>query len=404
MSKSNFIAGLDIGTNNIKLLVIEQKDGAGRPEIAAQMQSPSIGVRKGVVIDEDKVSQTIEELLEKFKVENGKRIDSLYTNIAGSHLFSIFSRGTVAVSRADRKISEEDIDRVIQAARTISLPSNKEILNIFPKEFIVDGQAGIKEAVGLNGVRLEAEAMVLAGFAPYIQNLTKAVLGAGVHNILDIIPSSLAGAAAVASQKQKEIGVCVVDIGAGTTDLAIFEEGSVVHLASLPIGSANITNDIAIYFKTDIDVAERIKIEMGSCLYQGSDKKEKIDGGQDGSLIFSRKALNKIINLRMAQIFREVHKEIKTAGKHNVLPAGIILTGGGSKLPKIVDLAKKEFKLPCRLGKMENFSGMEDDPAFSTACGLVMSSLNFGESQAKNYRQIGDIKEKLSKLFRIFIP
>lgn len=404
MARSNFIAGLDIGTNNIKLLVVEYKDGAEAPEITAQMQAPSVGVRKGVVIDEDKVSQVIQELLERFKVENGKRIDSLYTNIAGSHIFSVFSRGTVAVSRADQKISEEDIDRVVQAARTISLPSNKEILNIFPKEFIVDGQTGIKEAVGLKGVRLEAEAMVLAGFAPYIQNLTKAVLGAGVHNILDIIPSPLAGAAAIVSPKQKEVGVCVVDVGAGTTDLAIFEEGSVVHLASLPIGSANITNDIAIYFKTDIDVAERIKIESGSCMYQGSDKKEKIDGGQDGSLVFSRKALGKIINARMTEIFREVQKEIKKSGKQNLLPAGVILTGGGSKLPKIVELAKKEFKLPCRLGKTENFSGADDDPSFSTACGLVMSSASFGEPQGRRYGQISDIKEKIARLFRVFIP
>lgn len=401
MSKFNLIAGLDIGTNNIKFVVVEQKRGEENLEMIAQFQAPSFGIRKGVVIDEDKVSEIIQGLLERFKAENGRKIDSVYVNIAGSHIFSIPSRGTVAVSRADQKVSEEDIERVIQAARTISLPSNKEILSIFPKEFIVDGQGGIKEAVGLKGVRLEAEAVVLAGFSPYIQNLTRAVLNSGLHNILDIVPSALAGAAIVASPKQKELGVCVLDIGAGTSDLAIFEEGSIVHLASLPVGSGNITNDIAMYFKTDIDLAERMKIEKGTCLYQGSDKKEKIDAGEDGFFVFSRKALGKIINARMTEIFREALKEIKKSGRQNFLPAGIILTGGGVKLPRIVELAKKEFKLPCRLGRSEVFTGMEDDPAFSTVCGLIASAFNQDEMPAGAREGVGG---KLKNFFRNFLP
>ncbi len=414
MSKTHLIAGLDIGTSTIKILIVVKKKGEPNFEVLSQVQEPSFGVRKGVVIDPEKVSRVIQILLNKIKTETGHKINSVYVNLGGSHIFSTSSRGMVAVSRADRNISKEDVDRVLEeAARAISLPSNSEILETFPKEFIVDGIGGIKTVEGLQGGRLETEILVLTNFIPYKNNLTQAVLNSDLQ-ILDIIPSALASSISVLSQRQKELGVALLDIGAGTSELAVFEEGDLIHLAVFPIGSANITNDIAIGLKTDIDTAEIIKIECGSCILKGNDKKsigriqrtrQKIEIEGEEPLVFSQKMLTGIIEPRVSEIFGECQKELKKIGKQGLLPAGIVLTGGGAKLPKIAELCKKELKLPCRIGKPSDFSGL-DDPSFATVCGLVLRSTELegitGWSESgKSLRGIG---AKIKNLFRVFIP
>ncbi len=407
MARQSIITGLDIGTGNIKILVASLKNGEEGLEVIAQAEEPSFGVRKGVVIDCEKASRIIQILLNKVRTETGQKIDSVLINIGGSHLFCTNSRGTVAVSRADQKISEEDVERVIQAAQAFSLPSNKEILDTVPKEFIVDGEGGIKEAVGMQGVRLEAEVLVLAGFSPYKKNLTQTVLDSDLQ-ILDIIPSPLASATAVLSQRQKELGVALLDIGAGTSELAIFEEGDLAHLAIFPIGSANITNDIAVGLKTDIDTAEIIKIEYGCCLFKGNDKKQKIEIEGESPLVFSQKMLAKIIEARVSEIFGEVKKELKKISKPGPLPAGIVLTGGGAKLPGIVELAKKELKLPCRIGKPSHFTGLDEDPSLSTVSGLILSTINLEGEKGWQQRNTLALKSgwgsKIKNFFRIFIP
>ncbi len=404
MSKIKTITGLDIGSGTIKILVAAPKNEESKFEVVALAQESSLGVRKGVVIDPEKVSRIIQILLNKIRAESGQRINSVFVNIGGSHIFLTSSRGMVAVSRADGKISEGDVDRVLQSAGTISLPSNKEILEIFPREYIVDGEGGEKEAVGMQGGRLEVEVSVLAGFSPYKKNLTQAILDSDLQ-ILDIIPSPLAGSFSVLSQRQKELGVALLDIGAGTSQLAVFEEGDLIHLAVFPVGSANITNDIAIGLKTDIDTAELIKIEKGCCVFKGSDKKEKIDMGEE-ILVFSQKTLTRIIEARVSEIFREVQKELKKISKQGLLPAGIVLTGGGTKLPKMIELAKKELKLPCRIGKPLNFLGLEDDPGWATACGLILKGA--GEEERGVWPgerwSGGNFGEKIKKIFRIFLP
>jgi cell division protein FtsA len=404
MSKIKTITGLDIGSGTVKILVAVPKNEESKFEVVASAQEISLGVRKGVVIDPEKASRIIQILLDKIRTENGQRINSVFASIGGSHIFLTSSKGMVAVSRADGKISEEDVDRVLQSAGTISLPSNKEILEIFPKEYIVDGEGEIKEAVGMQGGRLEAEVFVLAGFSPYKKNLAQAILDSDLQ-ILDIIPSPLASSLSVLSQRQKELGVALLDIGAGTSQLAIFEEGNLIHLAVFPIGSANITNDIAIGLKTDIDTAELIKIEKGCCIFRGSDKKEKIDTGEE-LLVFSQKTLTRIIEARVSEIFREIQKELKKISKQGLLPAGIVLTGGGAKLPKIVELAKKELKLPCRIGKPSNFLGLEEDPSWATACGLVLKGVEEGERGiwAGEKWSGGNLGERVKKIFRIFLP
>ncbi len=406
MAKSSIISGLDIGSNTIKILVAAKRDEEPNFEILFYGEEPSLGIRKGVVVDIDKVSRTIQILLDRARAESGQKISSVFVNIGGSHISCALSRGMVAVSRADRSVSKEDVGRVLQeAARAVSLPSNNEILETFPKEFIIDGVGGIKAAEGLQGGRLETEVLVLAGFSPYKNNLVHAVLDAGLQ-VLDITPGSVAGSSVVLSQRQKELGAAVLDIGAGTSELAVFEEGDLVHLAVFPIGSANITSDIAIGLKTDVDVAEAIKIKLGSCFFKGNDKKEKIEIEGEEPLIFSQKTLTRIIVARASEIFEEVQKELKKISKQNLLPSGVVLTGGGAKLPKIVELAKKELKLPCRLGKISYFPELEEELDHATVCGLVFKGRESEGGWAfEKERSFSDgFGDKIKKIFKNFLP
>ncbi len=407
MAKNHrIITGLDIGTNLIKALAVTKRPGSEDLEVLGQVQLPSFGIRRGVVVNVDEVSKKIEETLSQLQQEIGQTIEEVYINVGGSHLFSKPSHGTVIVSRADQKISEEDINRVIQAAQAVSLPSNREILDVFPREFIVDGQGQIKEPQDMQGLRLEVEALLLSVFSPYLKNLTTAVLNAGFQ-ISDIIPSALASARAVLTPSQKELGVCLIDIGGGTTDLAVYEEGDLIHLASLPVGSERITNDLAIGLKTDIEIAEQIKKEFGTCIFKGGDKKEKIEltgkSGHNEPLVFSYKMLVKIIEARVSEIFDLVQQELKKFSPKSLLPAGVVLTGGGSKLPKIVELAKKELKLPARIGVPRGIEGLEEDPCWGTVSGLVLGGQ---ESESEGSREVlsRGIITKVKKIFKIFIP
>ncbi|MFQ6049851.1 MAG: cell division protein FtsA [Candidatus Paceibacterales bacterium] len=402
MAKTKIITGLDIGTAQIKILIAGWEPREGKLELISKIEEGSGGIRRGTVVDVEKVSQKLRDLFLKIAQDSGQKINSVYVNVGGCHLFSTPSHGLVSVSRADQKISEEDIQRVLQAAQAINLTSNKEIFDLLPREFIVDGEKGIKEPLGLQGVRLEAEVLALGGFSPYLKNLSQVVLSSDLE-ILDMVPSPMATARAVLTERQKELGVGLLDIGAGTTGLAVFEEGDLIHLAIFPIGSANITNDIAIGLKTDIDIAERVKIEYGSCLFKGKNIRQKIDIGEDEPLIFSQKFLIKIIKDRVLEIFEEVNKELKEISKEKLLPAGIVLTGGGSKLPKIVQLAKQKFHLPTRLGKPKGISGLGDDLSLSTASGLVLLGADL-EGKEKTVEFGKGIGSKIKKIFKIFIP
>lgn len=399
------INALDIGSGSIKLLSVAKKIGENEFKILSQNQQACFGVRKGIVIDVPKVVEIISSLKERAQQDYSQKITSVYANVGGGHLFCASSHGLVSVSRADRKISEEDIERVLEAAQTFSLSSNKEILKIFPKEFIVDGEKGVKEAVGMEGVRLEADVLVLCGFSPYLKNSTQSILNSGLE-INDLIPSPLASARAVSNSREKELGVCLLDIGAGTTGLAVFEEGSLIQAAIFPVGSGHITSDIAICLKTDIDTAEKIKLEFGSCQIPSklSQKLKKIKIEGEEPLIFTKKVLTDIIEARVSEIFDLVNKELKKISRQGILPAGVVLTGGGAKLPGIKDLAKKEIKLPCRVGIPQGFPAALSEPDFSTLCGLILTGADLEEEQG-NFSNFGKgIKDKLKRIFRIFIP
>lgn len=402
MPKPYIINALDIGSGSVKLLSVSKKPGETDFEILSQNQVPSLGIRKGVVIDVPKVAEIISSLKKKTEQDCGRKIDNVYASVGGGHIFCTSSRGLVSVSRADQKISEEDIERVLQAAQAVSLSSNKEIIEVFPKEFIVDGEGGVKEAVGMQGVRLEAETLILCGFSPYLKNSSQSILDSGLQ-INYLFPAPLASAWAVLTPREKELGVCVLDIGAGTTGLAVFEEGNLIHTAIFPVGSGHITSDIAICLKTDIDTAEKIKLEFGSCQTSSKEKKKiKIEGEE--SLIFSRKALTDIIDARVSDIFDLTNKELKKISRQKLLPAGVVLTGGGAKLPGIRDLAKKELKLPCRIGVSQISPAFQEDPSLSTLYGLILEGIDLEEGQG-NFPSFGKrIIEKLKKIFKVFIP
>jgi len=403
MPKPKIISAIDIGTSSIKGLTVI-KD-ANTLEILSKVNMASFGIRKGVIVNVEEVSQRITKVIAQMEEESGEKIDEIITNVNGSHIFSIPSKGTVVVSRADERISAEDIERVMQAAQAFPLTSNKEILDIFPREFIVDGEGGVREPEGMRGRRLEVEILALCTFSPYFKNCTSAVLNSEVK-ISDIIPSPLAAARAVLTSQQKELGSCVIDIGAGTTGFAAYEEGNLIYTAVLPIGSAHITNDIAVFLKTNIDTAEKIKREYGTCILGPSKGRKDIKvevPGEEKPLVFSQKDLTGIINDRISEIFEEVSKILKKIAPNYVFPGGVVITGGGAKLPKIAEFAKNELKLPCRLGISEELKGYDGDPSFSTAAGLILAALD-DHNIGKENLPIENVISRIKKFFKEFIP
>jgi cell division protein FtsA len=408
MARNHVIAGLDVGTSSIKAMAVAKDQETGNLEVIGRVILPVFGVRRGVVFKIDQVSKTINEALFQLQSQTGYKIEDVYANVGGSHIFSTPSHGTVVVSRADQRISEEDVSRVLQASQAFSLPSNREILNVFPREFIVDGQGNIKEPYEMQGLRLEVDVLALCAFSPFLKNLTSAILSAGFQ-ISDITPSALASSRSILTPQQKELGVCLVDIGAGTTDMAVYEEGDLIHSTVFPVGSERITNDLAIGLKTDVELAEQIKKEFGSCIWTGGRKKEKIelpkDDGNGETLVFSHKMLIRIIEARVCEIFDQVQKELKRTPLKGPLPAGIVLTGGGSKLPKIVEFAKKELKLPVRIGRIQGLAGVDDDNLWSTASGLVLAGDDLEDGGSGRMPQLsGGMAKKIKRIFQNFIP
>ncbi|MBU1015301.1 cell division protein FtsA [Patescibacteria group bacterium] len=396
--KAQLIAGLDIGTRTLKMVLVRKGEPGSAPELVAMAEEPSAGVRKGTVMNADELSVRIASLKARLEQMAATRIEEVVVNLGGSHVYVAPSRGIVAVSRADSQVSSEDVERVLQAAQVLSLPPNYEVLDVFPQQFIVDGEAGIHEAAGMRGVRLEAEVLAVCSFAPYFRNLQTAVLGAGL-GITDIVPSPLAAAAAVLTSEQKELGVAVVELGAGTTGLAVYEEGQLLHEATFPVGSNNITNDIAIGLRCEYETAERIKTEYGSCAPQQSRKTEKMELADGTHVSFPRGLLRQIIEARTKEIFQLVNGELKKIGRQGKLPAGAVLLGGGCKLPGIAEFARKELKLPARLGKVEGIEGFPVDPAFGSVAGLVLPFLEMREQGSRGGQGIFRLFRRLIKPF-----
>ena len=405
--KGNIVTGLDIGTHTIKALAVQKKQDGW--EVLSYAEMPSFGLRKGAVVNVDQTCKNVQMIMSGIEKDCNKRINSVFVNIGGSHLYVTPSDGIISVSRADQRISKEDVERVLQATRAINIPSNEEVLDVFPREFIIDDQKGIKKPEDLMGVRLEAKVLLLCVFSPYFVNLTQAVLNSKLQ-INDVVPSPLAAARAVLTPQQKEVGVALIDIGAATTSLAVFEEGELMHLAVFPIGSANITNDIAIGLKTEVAIAESIKKQHGSCMF-GKSEKDKLDQikkkieifDNSSSIDFTKKTLVDIIEPRVSEILDLVQKELKKIGRQELLPGGIVLTGGGAKIPKIKELTKETLNLACEIGIPKQIAGLQEDPALATVAGLAISGLDFDGEEGI----LGAAKgwsSKFKKMFRVFLP
>lgn len=414
MARNRIITGLDIGTNSIKALVVEKRGNEWN--VLSYSAMPSFGLRRGSVVNAEEATKNIQVLISGVEKECGRRINSAYVNIGGNHLYVTPSDGLISVSRADHIISQEDIERVLQATRAVNIPMNEEILDVFPKEFIIDDQKGVRHPLGLSGVRLQAKVLLLCYFQQNFINLTQAVLGTKVQ-IDDIIPSPLAAAEAVLTREQKEVGVALIDIGAATTSLAVFEEGDLIHLAIFPIGSANITNDLAIGLKTEVAIAEEIKKQHGTCIMpqrnekdlpaNRQEKKKTESLGQSHAVSFTKKDLVEIIEPRVSEILDLMQKELKKIGRQELLPGGIVLTGGGAKLSKIRELAKERLRLPCKIGTPKNIVGLQEDPALATVVGLVMSNPDFKEEGGRSIMSFEFMKgfgSRLRKMLRVFIP
>lgn len=414
MAKMHYFTGIDAGSSVIRVVVAQKDVKSEEPMVLGIGTSPMEGMQKGVITDVEEAVQSVTKALDAAERVAGVPIERAYVSVNGSHITSQNSRGVIAVSRADGEITPDDVDRVINAAQAVSLPPNREILHVLPQNFIVDGQEHIHDPVGMTGVRLEVEAHIIEGSAPFVKNLTKVINQSGVH-IEDFVFSPLSAAASVLDKRQKELGVVLVDLGAGTTSIAVYEENILLHTSVLPVGSSHITNDIAIGLRTSIDVAEQIKIEHGTAIPEDSKQGEivvieGVDESEEEERV-SRKDVANIISARLDELFSFVNSELKSVGRSGLLPAGAILTGGGAHLPGIVSIAKKRLRLPVRVGKPQFISSVTDhgdDPSYAVALGLVLWAI---EQEARPSRRavihIPDIRNSVNKVrdwMRTFLP
>src|SRR3989338_5954443 len=393
MAEDKLFAGIDIGSTAIRIAVghrLASGERGERPQIqiVGAAEVPSEGVSRGVINSIEDAVSSVSACLEKVERMSGLPIESAWVAISGANAITQQSRGVIGVAKADGEIREDDIERAVEQARTVAAPVNYEILHVIPRTFTVDGQAGIKDPLGMNGIRLEVDTQIIHGLTAHVKNVTKCVYRTGV-NLDRLVLGVLACAEAVTTPRQRDLGSAVVNIGGATTTVVVHEQGDILHAASIPLGSEHITADIAIGLRTNIDVAERVKIQFGSANAQGLNRKEVIDlkelGAPDGELV-SLKYVAEIIQARVEEIFEKVDKELKKAERSGMLPAGAIMTGGGAKLPGITDAAKRILRLPASLGYPVGVTSITDrvnDLSFTTAIGLVQWGINETPADAR---------------------
>ncbi|MCC6350629.1 MAG: cell division protein FtsA [Candidatus Eisenbacteria bacterium] len=368
--------GLDIGTTKINCIVAEQAS-SGEVRIVGVGNAPSEGLRRGVVVELEKTITSIGRAVEEAERMAGTEVKGVYAGIAGDHIRSINSRGVIAVARKDNEIASADVERVVEAAKAIAIPMDREIIHVIPQEFLVDDQDGIKDPVGMSGVRLEAEVHIITGAVTSAKNICRAIQRTGLK-VHDLVLEPLASAQAVLDDDERALGVVLLDIGGGTTDVAVFHEGSIRHTAIIPYGGASVTSDIAIGLRTPIDKAETLKLQYGSALASLVPAEELLAvagvGGRTDREI-SRHVLASMIEPRMEEIFALANKEVRKNHFAALLGGGVVLTGGTSLLPGIAELAEQVFEMPVRLGTPRGVGGLAEnvaDPRFSTGVGLVL--------------------------------
>ncbi len=376
----NLIVGLDIGTSKV-VAIVGEIGADGQIEIIGIGSSRSRGLKKGVVVNIDSTVQSIQRAVEEAELMAGCEIHSVYTGIAGSHIRALNSHGIVAIR--DSEVSAGDIDRVIDAARAVAIPADQKILHILPQEFVIDNQEGVKEPIGMSGVRLEAKVHIVTGAVSAAQNIVKCVRRCGLE-VDDIILEQLASSCSVLTDDEKDLGVCLVDIGGGTTDIAVFTEGAIHHTAVIPIAGDQVTNDIAVALRTPTQHAEDIKVRYACALTQLANPDETIEVPSVGDRPprrLARQTLAEVVQPRYEELFSLIQAELRRSGFEDLIVAGVVLTGGSAKMEGAAELAEEIFHMPVRIGIPQHVSGLADvvrNPIYATGVGLLL----FGRRQS----------------------
>jgi cell division protein FtsA len=406
-SSEKKIIALDLGSSFIRGAVMQKSPKSDNLQILSYASESSKGIRKGYVVSPEETALVIRSVVAQLEKNIKIKIKGALVNFNSYQSNVRLIKNAIMVSRADSEVSQNDIDRTISEAESSAVSYNREILHIIPRNFNLDGEKGIKDPLGLHGKRLEINVLAIDGFVSHIKNLYKSFALAGL-DVEQIVFSPLCNSQAVLSKKQKELGVAVLDIGASTSSLAVFEEGDLLHAQIFPVGSSHVTNDIAMGFKLDIEIAEKIKIEYGKCDKQlnkkGVIKLSEI--GLDQQFSVSTKELSEVIDARILEIFDLVNKELKKIDRAGLLPAGIVLTGGGANLKGLVEFTKKELKLPTQIGKIIN---IEEDfehilsPEDATLCGLFLwADAAYNLTSSQNNLSVGEGLFK--RMWRIIVP
>jgi len=405
-SDNKMIVGLDIGTSKI-VAIVGAITPEGRLEIVGIGSHRSNGLKKGVVVNIESTVLSIQRAIEEAELMAGCQIHSVYAGIAGSHIRSLNSHGIVAIK--DREVFPQDLERVIDAAQAVAIPADQKILHILPQEFLIDDQDGVKEPLGMSGVRLEAKVHLVTCAVNAAQNIEKCIRRCGLE-VEDIILEQLASSYAVLTEDEKELGVCVVDIGGGTTDIAIFTDGAIRHTGVIPIAGDQVTNDIAMALRTPTPNAEEIKIKYACALAKLTSPDETIkvpSVGDREPRDLSRQALAEVVEPRYDELFTLVQSELRRSGFEDLMAAGIVLTGGTSKMEGVIELAEEIFHMPVRLGAPQNIRGLTDivnNPIYSTGVGLLLYAMKQHQEGGRNHQHHkehqGSLLTRLKKMFQ----
>lgn len=400
-SEDNMIVGLDIGTSKVVAIVGQLKDDDSI-EVVGIGSCPSKGLKKGVVVNIESTVHSIQRAIEEAELMAGCQIHSVYAGIAGNHIRSMNSHGIVAIR--DREVTDADLERVIDAAQAVAIPADQKVLHILPQEFLIDEQDGIREPLGMSGVRLEAKVHLVTCAVNAAQNIEKCVRRCGL-DVEDIILEQLASSYSVLTEDEKELGVCMVDIGGGTTDIAIFTEGSIRYTAVIPIAGDQVTNDIAMALRTPTQFAEEIKMKYACALTQLAGPEESIkvpSVGDRPARELSRQALAEVVEPRYDELFTLVQAELRRSGFEDLIPAGIVLTGGSSKMEGAVELAEEIFHMPVRLGQPQCTTGLADvvrNPIYATGVGLLIyAQKSLADGSHQQLKETQSIKHWLDRM------
>lgn len=396
----NIVVGLDIGTSKIVAIVAEAKPDGGF-EVIGMGSHPSRGLKKGVVANIESTVSAIQRALEEAELMADCKIREVYTGIAGSHVRSFNSQGMVAIK--DKEVSQLDIDRVIETAKAMKIPTDQQILHILNQEFIIDGQEDVREPLGMSGVRLEVKVHIVTGAVSAAQNIIKCVRRCGLE-VRDLVLQPLASAQAVLSEDEKDLGVCLVDIGGGTTDIVVFTHGAIRHTAVIPIAGDQITNDIAMALRTPTKDADDIKVKHGCALSQLADPQEMIEVpgiGDRGPKQLSRKTLAEVIEPRVEELYSLIQAELRRSAQEELLSSGIVLTGGSSMMQGMVELGEEIFHMPVRVGQPAYGGGLADvvrHPRYATGVGLLLAGVHQLRQQELARAQTGSFAQLLERM------